>query len=208
MADHPVAEAVRRPARTVEWRDVEPDLPAEHLAKAALGCASVLHLALNWMSGVRLYVTEACLNEVCLHVGSCDEEVGGLLIGRALAVRGADTPVVLVEGSLASLEFLNSPVSLEMGAEVWGRAHAAFDQGRRVVGWYHSHPNLGAFFSGTDRSTQRAFFSQPYSLGWVIDPERVEQKVFIGKDADEYPFPMVVLADEPAVISTQASKTE
>ncbi len=41
-----------------------------------------------------------------------------------------------------------------------------------VVGWYHSHPNLGAFFSGTDRATQRAFFNRPYSVGLVVDPVR------------------------------------
>jgi hypothetical protein len=52
-----------------------------------------------------------------------------------------------------------------------------------VVGWYHSHPNLGAFFSGTDRKTQRSFFSQRYSLGLVADPVRSEEAWFVGPDA-------------------------
>ncbi|MCG3201208.1 MAG: hypothetical protein NFCOHLIN_01074 [Gammaproteobacteria bacterium] len=54
-----------------------------------------------------------------------------------------------------------------------------------VVGWFHSHPNLGAFFSGTDRSTQRKFFGHEYSLGYVIDPIRDEHAYFLGADSEE-----------------------
>ena len=52
-----------------------------------------------------------------------------------------------------------------------------------VVGWYHSHPNRGAFFSGTDRRTQRALFTQSYSIGLVIDPVRGEEAWFWGPDS-------------------------
>jgi len=41
----------------------------------------------------------------------------------------------------------------------------------KVIGWYHSHPGLGVFLSGTDVATQR--FQQTYSdpyLAIVIDP--------------------------------------
>ena len=56
---------------------------------------------------------------------------------------------------------------------------------RQVIGWYHSHPDLGAFFSATDRHTQSAFFPHPYSLGWVLDPIRNEQAWFIGASSDQ-----------------------
>jgi proteasome lid subunit RPN8/RPN11 len=49
-----------------------------------------------------------------------------------------------------------------------------------VVGWYHSHPGLGAFFSHTDRRTQQAFFAHAYSVGWVVDPLRGESAWFVG----------------------------
>jgi proteasome lid subunit RPN8/RPN11 len=55
--------------------------------------------------------------------------------------------------------------------------------GERVVGWFHSHPDIGAFFSGTDRRTQAAFFAQAFSVGWVIDPVRGEEAWFLGADA-------------------------
>ena len=56
-----------------------------------------------------------------------------------------------------------------------------------VTGWYHSHPNLGVFFSGVDRATQRAFFNQPYALGLVIDPIRNEEMVFYGGTSEQLP---------------------
>jgi len=72
-------------------------------------------------------------------------------------------------------------VSLAMGTEIWDRARDLMARaGSMVVGWYHSHPNLGAFFSGTDRATQRAFFNRPYSVGLVVDPVRGEEAWFVG----------------------------
>ena len=53
-------------------------------------------------------------------------------------------------------------------------------RGDMVVGWYHSHPNLGAFLEHTIARTQRAFSDPPYSVGLVIDPMRGEEAWFIG----------------------------
>jgi proteasome lid subunit RPN8/RPN11 len=63
-----------------------------------------------------------------------------------------------------------------------------------VVGWYHSHPNLGVFFSGTDRKTQRDFFNQSHSLGLVVDPIRLQEKWFIGPDSIELRPPQIIEA--------------
>lgn len=94
--------------------------------------------------------------------------------------------------SVSSISYRNSAVALEMSSEIWnqlaGRNHEDL-----VVGWYHSHPNLGAFFSGTDRKTQKAFFNHAYSLGWVIDPIKKEQKVFVAGESIEYGHPIMVL---------------
>jgi proteasome lid subunit RPN8/RPN11 len=84
-----------------------------------------------------------------------------------------------------------------MSAQVWTDANDRITQltksdaselhSLRIVGWFHSHPNLGAFFSNTDRATQAAFFNQPYSIGWVIDPFTDDasrhQAMFIGANA-------------------------
>jgi len=72
-----------------------------------------------------------------------------------------------------------------MDTSVWTSALPNKEAGKLIVGWFHSHPNLGAFFSGTDRATQRNFFAHDYSLGYVIDPVRKEDAYFIGRCCNE-----------------------
>merc|ERR1719238_2220965 len=50
-----------------------------------------------------------------------------------------------------------------------------------VVGWYHSHPGFGCWFSGTDINTQQSFEQlNPRAVGIVIDPiQSVKGKVVI-----------------------------
>ena len=52
-----------------------------------------------------------------------------------------------------------------------------------IVGWYHSHPNIGVFMSGTDMRTQRAFFYHPWCVSIVYDPIRNEIGCFLGMEA-------------------------
>jgi proteasome lid subunit RPN8/RPN11 len=85
-----------------------------------------------------------------------------------------------------------TPLSLRMHAGVWDAAREALRPGEVVVGWYHSHPGIGAFFSDTDRRTQAGFFAQPFSLGWVIDPQRAEQAWFVGPQAQPLDLEAIV----------------
>ena len=102
--------------------------------------------------------------------------------------------------SAKATDYHNSAVSLEMGTKLWRDASEPISAGYVVIGWYHSHPHLGAFFSGTDRKTQRAFFNHHYSLGWVIDPFRDEQQVFCGAECEEYRSPLLVVNHELEVV--------
>lgn len=125
---------------------------------------------------------------VIRHLSSKPTELGGLLFGSAFTL-GADPAnrpaVVQITKSIASHSYQSTGVSLRMDTEIWNRAKPLVDKKEIVVGWYHSHPDLGAFFSATDRKNQAAVFYHPYSLGLVIDPIRHEEKWFLGKDAAE-----------------------
>lgn len=112
--------------------------------------------------------------------------MGGLLIGSVHDLPGFNSRfVIAVTDHVRSVEYRSTSVSLTMDTDVWDRARARAGIVRSVVGWYHSHPDLGVFFSGTDRRTQRAFFNNPHSLGLVIDPIRREEKWFIGAGSDD-----------------------
>lgn len=109
-------------------------------------------------------------------------EAGGLLLGSRFAV---ETPgaIVSIEKFVPGTDFEGTSVSLTLGTKVWDDARPQLDAGYVVVGWVHSHPNLGAFFSGTDRRTQRAFFASPWQVGLCVDPVRGQSAWFFGAES-------------------------
>ena len=83
-----------------------------------------------------------------------------------------------------------------MGTEIWTDVNKKTTiDNSIVVGWYHSHPNLGAFFSSTDRYTQKHFFNHDYNLGLVIDPIRNEKKYFLNSNSKELNEKRVFIKD-------------
>jgi proteasome lid subunit RPN8/RPN11 len=130
-------------------------------------------------------VTAGARDAAARHVVGQRDEQGGLLLGTPFARDPASgaVDVVLVRTAVGAVDFSSSGVSLRMEAGVWDRARQALEPGELVVGWFHSHPGLGAFFSETDRRTQAAFFAHAFSVGWVIDPFRDEEAWFLGAAA-------------------------
>lgn len=179
----------------MRWRDVSPGAalppwPSERQRPAETGRLGTPHAdaqATPWIA-----VRNSVLADVRSHVGARAVEQGGLLLGSAHGSdscdAGAPTHIVVVE-AVAAPGGEASAIALRMDTDVWRRAAARLDALRgadsaiRVIGWYHSHPGLGAFFSATDRRTQRAFFAHAYSLGWVVDPVADDHAFFLGRDA-------------------------
>ncbi|HUN41596.1 MAG TPA: Mov34/MPN/PAD-1 family protein [Acetobacteraceae bacterium] len=129
--------------------------------------------------------SRACREAIEAHLKEAPIELGGLLVGCAWSLapeNPAEPPVVLcVEAAVPALDAQGTDVSLRMDTELWARAQQAAERrGGIIIGWYHSHPDLGAFFSGTDRRTQAAVFCHAYSLGLVADPIRGEERWFLG----------------------------
>lgn len=134
-----------------------------------------------------VHIVPAVEFEVYAHLAEKPVEQGGLLIGRAWRCGSAGAPGavshVRIEKSVAAREADGSAISLRMESSVWSAARALLGPGELIVGWYHSHPGLSAFFSDTDRRTQAAFFRHDYSIGWVIDPWSGDEALFIGPDS-------------------------
>jgi proteasome lid subunit RPN8/RPN11 len=109
-------------------------------------------------------------------------EAGGLLLGSRFASVSPGT-IVSIERFVPGTDFDGTGVSLTLGTRLWDDARPSLDAGYSVVGWVHSHPNLGAFFSGTDRNTQRAFFAKPWQIGLCVDPVRKQSAWFFGPES-------------------------
>lgn len=123
---------------------------------------------------------------VLAHVRSEPVEVGGMLLGEAFA-DAAGRRVVDVRHAIPALGARQESTYFRLTPEAWDHICAVRDglgEDLLIVGWYHSHPNLGAFYSGTDRASQRAFFARPWNVGVVIDPFRHEIALFLGPESE------------------------
>jgi proteasome lid subunit RPN8/RPN11 len=151
-------------------------------------------------SGPIVALASSALATAWEHVRESVLERGGLLIGEPFVDAAADTlpALVFVRAAVAGLDDEATSTSLRLHTGVWDAARAALQPGEVVVGWFHSHPGIGAFFSGTDRHTQAGFFHHPFSLGWVIDPQRREQAWFVGPASRALAPDAVVRLELPA----------
>lgn len=172
----------------IVWKEQDPDLarqPIEDLLRAlSFTDACAVMLATN----IEIVVQSRVLGEILEHLSLSRLEQGGLLVGRVFERRSVDPAggwLVAIEASVRAPVAAGTSVSLEMGAEVWEAARTGAAQYGSVVGWYHSHPDLGAFFSGTDRRTQKSFFREQHCVGLVVDPVRKEECWFVGPDSRE-----------------------
>jgi proteasome lid subunit RPN8/RPN11 len=108
------------------------------------------------------------MNKITEHArSSMRNEVAGLLLG---SIRKN----VLVVTDVVTGEQMSSPTHVVLEDKFLVRI--AFEYGRlgkrkSVVGWYHSHPELGCFVSAVDFETQRRFQSFfPDAIGLIVDP--------------------------------------
>jgi proteasome lid subunit RPN8/RPN11 len=168
----------------MRWTEQVPSLPLQPLEALAEREPALAALLQSNPCGGGLLVavgTAACAT-VLRHLGDHPDEQGGLLLGEVYA-EGDDparSRALRVTQAVPAQDFSSSGVSLRMASGVWETARGRLGPQELVVGWYHSHPGLGAFFSHTDRRTQQAFFPNAYSVGWVVDPLRGESAWFVG----------------------------
>jgi len=144
-----------------------------------------MQLCLLSTGGLVVALKKVVKGKIYKHLIQQRTEMGGLLIGTVYRIDLApsQTYIVVIADSIPSLKSEATSVSLKLGPDVWLSARNLCKDDQRVVGWYHSHPGFGAFFSSTDKKTQRDFFNQPYNIGLVVDPFRKEERWFCGKES-------------------------
>jgi proteasome lid subunit RPN8/RPN11 len=85
--------------------------------------------------------------------------------GRVYAVAW-DMPTGPLEASPVSVRFTPDGL-VQVAKELHGQ-----DRPYVVVGWYHSHLDLGVFMSDRDIRTQRGGFPHHHQVALVVDPMR------------------------------------
>ncbi|GAB4281704.1 MAG: hypothetical protein Kow0080_35350 [Candidatus Promineifilaceae bacterium] len=116
-------------------------------------------------------------------------ELGGALLGKAYQHNG--TIFVEIEAALPAQSGDHGPVHFTFSADSWRQLQsdkeASYPQ-LDMVGWFHTHPGLGVFYSGDDVVVHSAAFTLPWHVGLVVDPVRNEACFFGWADGDLIPF--------------------
>ena len=106
-------------------------------------------------------------------------ELGGALLGHAYRYKSG--VVVEVKAALPATSDDHGPVHFTFSADSWSKLHrdrTAHYAHLDIVGWFHTHPDLGVFYSSDDVVVHSAAFTLPWHVGLVVDPVRAEASFF------------------------------
>jgi proteasome lid subunit RPN8/RPN11 len=129
---------------------------------------------------VRVFISQAALQQIDEHAHSdLESEVGGVLMGHLR--EGEAHLSIEVLAALPAVTDDHGPVHFTFTADAWARIHEdRSDQcpDLQIVGWFHTHPDLGVFYSADDVVVHSAAFVMPWQVGLVVDPVRLEGCLF------------------------------
>jgi proteasome lid subunit RPN8/RPN11 len=149
---------------------------------------------------------EAVLQEVREHGEGQDKvEVCGVLVGSVY--ENTSGAFCYVEGCIRGNYAAGGSAQVTFTAETWQHIDREMEDrfpGRKIVGWYHTHPGFGIFLSEMDLFIHRHFFNAPWQTALVYDPHSRERGLF-GWDGTEIVRQTFVLDNEIGPAVTEAA---
>ena len=150
----------------VAWTHVVRDVPATGTFGAPFRSgASASQVRAHVAASAR----DAIERDLCIDL---TRERGGFLVGTVERL-GDGRLVVDVRAAIPADGAEGGSSWWQLTPQAWDHASRILETrhpGLLIVGWYHSHPGIGCFFSHTDRETQRHVFPNPWNLAAVADP--------------------------------------
>jgi proteasome lid subunit RPN8/RPN11 len=126
----------------------------------------------------RIFIEEKAFDRICNSADSL-REVGGILVGEVM--RDEHGSFIRVDDIIEALHAEESGTELTFTHATWNHIHQQMDTvyaGKKIIGWYHTHPNFGIFLSERDRFIQQSFFDLAFQIALVYDPVRREHGIF------------------------------
>jgi proteasome lid subunit RPN8/RPN11 len=127
-----------------------------------------LHLAPEVHRGVEAHAKADPSVEIC-----------GVLVGQW--GQDANGPFALVTDYIRCDNAASKLAEVTFTHESWAQINREMDTryaDKRIVGWYHSHPDFGIFLSDRDCFIHEHFFSGAGQVAYVVDPVRDLEGVF------------------------------
>lgn len=128
---------------------------------------------------VAIFIRKAVLDQVLAYSEEdLHRELGGFLLG---GYHEDGRAYVEVRHYLPAVDARSKAASLTFTHDTWARLNREVEgqfPDELVLGWHHTHPNIGVFLSGYDLFIHRHFFPQPWRIAMVVDPCRQEFEFF------------------------------
>jgi proteasome lid subunit RPN8/RPN11 len=133
--------------------------------------------------GFQAVIARSALNDMHRHGRSTrDVEVCGVLVGNVY--HDASGPYLYVEASIKGENAAGKTAQVTFTAETWNHINDEMERhypGKKILGWYHTHPGFGIFLSEMDLFIQNNFFPEPWQVAYVYDPKSGEDGLFVWK---------------------------
>ncbi|MFQ5400281.1 MAG: Mov34/MPN/PAD-1 family protein [Anaerolineae bacterium] len=150
-----------------------------------------LHGAAPHPGQVHIVAGRDALSQIAAHSNSrLDTELGGALLGHAFRHNGQ--LFVELTAALPAESRDHGPIHFTFSADSWAslnQERAAKYPELDIVGWFHTHPGLGVFFSSDDVVVHSAAFTLPWHVALVVDPAREEAGFFSWDEQKIAPLP-------------------
>ena len=155
--------------------------------------------------GYQVVMTRSALNDMHRHGRSSpDVEVCGVIVGNVYRdERGA---YLYVEASIKGDHAAGKTAQVTFTAETWTHINDELERnhaGRKILGWYHTHPGFGIFLSDMDLFIQNNFFNEPWQVAYVYDPKSGEDGVFVWRAGRATREPHLI---DPDTVNTDPAK--
>jgi len=136
------------------------------------------------------FCSDVCraLRNQCADNNTHGREVGGILVGyHRQSSKLFHKHYQLIVTDIVPVESRDSSSThVVFGRDAWSIIESEIrrtyvPQGKGRLGWYHTHPVQGIFFSPEDRQAH-AVFKQPFELALVVDPKSMEAGLYYWRD--------------------------
>jgi proteasome lid subunit RPN8/RPN11 len=135
---------------------------------------------------VKVFLSQSAYCRIQLHSTSeMDDEVGGALLGMWCHDRDSNEQFVVVQHMLPARYTRQGSVYLTFTQDTLVDFHEDIEKnhsGKRIVGWYHTHPRMGIFLSHYDTWLHNNFFPESWQVALVVEPHTSLAGFFIRRD--------------------------
>jgi len=123
---------------------------------------------------IMTFLCPAAYDVVCQHgKSSSDKEVVGILVGNVYFCPRSEKTYTIIEAAIPASLATGTKTQVIFEHEAWAPVLYAKEKQFpecRIVGWYHTHPSFGAFFSPDDQFWHRLAFPNFWQVALVYDP--------------------------------------